>query len=82
MNWDKMSRQSAITLHQEEPALCLLCHKPFAPKSMITMLQNKLQGHSHFSDAAALNRIAMCEDCRVVDVFESMANDPEQQLKY
>ncbi len=82
MNWDKMSRQSAITLHQEEPALCLRCHKPFAPKSMITMLQNKLQGHSHFSDAAALNRIAMCEDCRVVDVFESMANDPEQQLKY
>jgi len=82
MNWDKMSRQSAITLHQEDPALCLRCQKPFAPKSMIAMLQNKLQGHSQFSDAAALNRIAMCEDCRVVDVFESMANDPEQQLKY
>lgn len=82
MNWDKTSRQSAMTLHQEEPALCLRCHKPFAPKSMITMLQDKLQGHSQFSDAAALNRIAMCEDCRVVDVFESMANDPEQQLKY
>ncbi len=82
MNWDKMSRQNAVTLHQEEPALCLRCHKPFAPMSMITMLQNKLQGHSHFADAAALNRIAMCEDCRVIDVFESMANDPEQQLKY
>ncbi len=82
MNWDKVSRQTAVTLHQEEPALCLRCYKPFAPKSMITMLQNKLQGHSHFVDAASLNRIAMCEDCRVIDVFESMANDPEQQLKY
>lgn len=82
MNWDKAARQSAITLHQEEPAKCLRCHKPFAPQSMITMLQNKLQGHSHFATAEALNRIAMCEDCRVIDVFESMANDPEQQLRY
>lgn len=82
MNWDKAARQSAITLHQEEPAKCLRCHKPFAPQSMITMLQNKLQGHSHFATAEALNRIAMCEDCRVIDVFESMANDPEQQLRF
>jgi len=82
LNWDKAARQAAITLHQEEPAMCLRCHKPFAPQSMITMLQNKLQGHSHYMNQAALNRIAMCEDCRVIDVFESMANDPEQQLKY
>ncbi len=82
LNWDKEARQQARVLHQEEPAKCLRCHKPFAPQSMITMLQNKLQGHSHFSDSAALNRIAMCEDCRVIDVFESMADDPEQQLKY
>lgn len=81
-NWDKQARQSAATLHEEEPAHCLRCHKPFAPQSMITMLQNKLRGHSQFSDAAAINRIAMCEDCRVIDVFESMAENPEQQLKY
>ncbi|WP_165311389.1 4Fe-4S binding protein [Vibrio ziniensis] len=82
MNWNKVARRSAVTLHQEEPAKCLRCHKPFAPQSMITMLQNKLQGHSHFATPEALNRIAMCEDCRVIDVFESMANDPEQQLRY
>lgn len=82
MNWNKAERQAVITLHQEEPAKCLRCHKPFAPQSMIAMLQTKLQGHSHFATAEALNRIAMCEDCRVIDVFESMANDPEQQLRY
>ncbi|NOH84406.1 4Fe-4S dicluster domain-containing protein [Vibrio sp. 03-59-1] len=82
MNWDKETRQSAISLYDEPAAECLRCHKPFAPQSMITMLQDKLRGHSHFSDAASLNRIAMCEDCRVVDVFESMAEKPEDQLTY
>lgn len=82
LNWNAAQRQSAVTLHQEEPAKCLRCHKPFAPQSMITMLQNKLRGQSHFSDQASLDRIAMCEDCRVVDVFESMASDPEKQLRY
>ncbi|ELL7084720.1 4Fe-4S binding protein [Vibrio fluvialis] len=82
LNWNAAQRQSVVTLHQEVPAKCLRCHKPFAPQSMITMLQNKLRGHSHFSDQASLDRIAMCEDCRVVDVFESMASDPEKQLRY
>ncbi|EOH0514571.1 4Fe-4S binding protein [Vibrio fluvialis] len=82
LNWNAAQRQSVVTLHQEEPAKCLRCHKPFAPQSMITMLQNKLRGHSHFSDQASLDRIAMCEDCRVVDVFESMTSDPEKQMRY
>ncbi|ENM5905355.1 4Fe-4S binding protein [Vibrio mimicus] len=82
LNWNKAARQGVVTLHQEEPAKCLRCHKPFAPQSMITMLQTKLRGHSHFATPEALNRIAMCEDCRVVDMFEAMAHDPEQQLKY
>ncbi len=82
MNWDSQTRQNAVVLHEEKAAECIRCHKPFAPQSMIDMLQDKLRGHSHFSDEAAINRIAMCEDCRVVDMFESMAQDPMQQLKY
>ncbi|KGY11216.1 (Fe-S)-binding protein [Vibrio tubiashii] len=82
MNWDKQQRQQAQVIHQEKAAECIRCHKPFAPQSMIDMLQNKLRGHSHFTDDAALNRIAMCEDCRVVDMFESMAEDPTKQLNY
>ncbi|MEZ9902351.1 (Fe-S)-binding protein [Vibrio breoganii] len=82
MNWDQEQRTNVTVLHQDEPALCLRCQKPFAPKSMITMLQGKLKGHSHFSDDNAIRRIAMCEDCRVADVFEEMAKDPTKQLKY
>ncbi|MGF1909683.1 4Fe-4S binding protein [Vibrio kasasachensis] len=82
MIWDKEARQSARVIHQEKAAECVRCHKPFAPQSMIDMLQTKLRGHSHFSDDAAVNRIAMCEDCRVIDMFEALADDPMKQLKY
>ncbi|MGF1754961.1 4Fe-4S binding protein [Vibrio makurazakiensis] len=82
MNWDKSSRIEAVTLHEEAAAECLRCKKPFAPQSMISMLQEKLRSHSHFADEMSINRIAMCEDCRVVDIFEAMAEQPEQQLKY
>lgn len=82
MNWDKASRQAETVIHQEKAAECVRCHKPFAPQSMIDMLQDKLRGHSHFANEAALNRIAMCEDCRVVDMFEAMADDPTKQLNY
>ncbi|WP_070971503.1 4Fe-4S dicluster domain-containing protein [Vibrio sonorensis] len=80
-NWNHEERSTPKTLHQEEAAKCIRCHKPFAPKSMITMLQNKLRGHSHFSDQAAFSRLEMCEDCRVVDMFEAFDQDPTKQLK-
>ncbi|QIA65665.1 4Fe-4S dicluster domain-containing protein [Vibrio astriarenae] len=82
MNWEQKARQNPVVIHEEKATECIRCQKPFAPQSMIDMLQNKLRNHSHFTDEAALNRIAMCEDCRVIDVFESMAKDPAQQLKY
>ncbi|MCK6264983.1 4Fe-4S binding protein [Vibrio sp. ZSDE26] len=82
INWNQAERSEAQVLHQEKAAECLRCNKPFAPQSMITMLQGKLRGHSQFSDEAAINRIAMCEDCRVRDVFETMSEDPTEQLKY
>ncbi|OEF05612.1 4Fe-4S binding protein [Vibrio genomosp. F10] len=82
INWDSEQRNKAIVLHHEKPAECLRCSKPFAPQSMITMLQDRLRGHSMFADDVAINRIAMCEDCRVKDVFEAMADDPTKQLTY
>ncbi len=81
INWIKAERQQAVVLYEEQAAHCLRCQKPFAPQSMIDKLQNQLRGHSHFADEEALNRIAMCEDCRVVDIFETIAADPMQQLK-
>ncbi|MGB2078548.1 MAG: 4Fe-4S binding protein [Vibrio sp.] len=79
MNWQAQTRQSAQVLHQEKPALCLRCDKPFAPASMIDMLQQKLAANPHFSNQTALRRIAMCEDCRVKDRMQEMIDHPEQQ---
>ncbi|MBD1556864.1 4Fe-4S binding protein [Vibrio sp. S9_S30] len=79
-NWDSEQRKQVQVIHQEKAAECLRCSKPFAPQSMIDMLQDKLRGHPQFSDELAINRIAMCEDCRVVDMFSDLVNHPEKQL--
>ncbi|MCW8327972.1 4Fe-4S binding protein [Photobacterium sp. SDRW27] len=79
-NWDKEARQAAQVVHEEEAACCTSCGKPFAPASMVKMLTEKLQGHSQFQ-GDAIRRLAMCEDCRVRDVFSKIENDPESQLR-
>lgn len=79
-NWDSASRKADLTLHQEEAAHCLCCGKAFAPASMIQMLQDKLRGHSHFMSEDKLRRIAMCEDCRVRDLFTDLSVNPMKQL--
>lgn len=80
LNWDKATRQEVRVIHEEEAACCTSCGKPFAPASMVKMLTEKLQGHSHFQ-GDAIRRLAMCEDCRVRDVFSKIENDPESQLR-
>ncbi|MGV3000963.1 4Fe-4S dicluster domain-containing protein [Vibrio sp. E150_018] len=79
-NWNKQQRTQDMTLHQEPAAHCLSCGKPFAPASMIEMLQDKLRGHSHFASEEKLRRIAMCEDCRVRDLFSDLTANPVKQL--
>ncbi|CZF77653.1 4Fe-4S binding protein [Grimontia marina] len=80
-NWDTETRQQRETLHEEEAAKCTSCGKPFAPVSMVNMLIEKLQNHSHF-EGDAIKRLSMCEDCRVRDIVaETMINNPEKQMK-
>ncbi|WP_421231601.1 4Fe-4S dicluster domain-containing protein [Aeromonas sp. 603079] len=74
------ARRTVQSLKTEEAACCILCGKPFAPASMIRRIQQKLAGHSHFQNEAA-QRLLMCEDCRVKDVFAALAADPVSQLK-
>ncbi|MEZ7009295.1 4Fe-4S binding protein [Aeromonas sp. S13(2024)] len=73
-------RRAVQSLKAEEAACCIRCSKPFAPASMIRRIQQKLAGHSHFQNEAA-QRLLMCEDCRVKDVFAALAADPVSQLK-
>lgn len=74
------ARRAVQSLKAEEAACCIRCGKPFAPASMIRRIQQKLAGHSHFQNEAA-QRLLMCEDCRVKDVFAELAADPAAQLK-
>lgn len=74
------ARRAVQSLKAEEAACCIRCSKPFAPASMIRRIQQKLAGHSHFQNEAA-QRLLMCEDCRVQDVFAALAADPVSQLK-
>ncbi len=66
---------SKITLKEEEPFGCIRCGKPFATRSTIDHLVEKLAGHSMFAAPGRLEIIKMCEDCRVIAQFET-SDDP------
>ena len=62
--------RSAKIVKEEDPFECVKCGKPFGVKSSISKMVEQLSGHSMFSDENALDRIKMCPDCRVVDIFD------------
>ncbi|PRY64167.1 4Fe-4S dicluster protein [Vreelandella songnenensis] len=66
--------------HEEAPFECIRCAKPFATVSTVAMMKQKLANHPYFA-GEALARLEMCEDCRVKDVWLTMARDPNAQLK-
>jgi len=56
-------------LHEEAIFNCISCDKPFATKKMIDTMTEKLKGHAMFQ-GEALERLKMCEDCRVKAMFK------------
>ncbi len=70
---DPAERRRAVVLNQEQPFLCVRCSKPFATQSVIDRMISKLSGHSMFQDAASVNRLRMCGDCRVIDMMKDDA---------
>lgn len=54
----------------EEPFECIRCGKAFGAKSTIEHMVTKLEGHAMFADNEALNRLKMCEDCRIIAMME------------
>lgn len=57
-------------LKEEEPYPCVRCGKPFASKSAIERMVERMSGHSMFAEPGRLDLIRMCEDCRVVAQYE------------
>ncbi|MDP1532666.1 MAG: 4Fe-4S binding protein, partial [Rubrivivax sp.] len=64
------ARKAARVLHEVEPFLCVRCSKPFGTLQAIENILGKLAGHAAFQGAAA-ERLKMCSDCRVVDMYSN-----------
>ncbi|MCW5662238.1 MAG: 4Fe-4S binding protein [Piscinibacter sp.] len=64
------ARKQARVLHEAEPYRCVKCGKPFGTLKAIEAMIGKLAGHAAFQGAAA-ERLKMCSDCRVVDIFSN-----------
>lgn len=79
INLDKESRRARKTLKEEAPFECIRCGAPFATQSMVHRMLEMVGAHSAFS--ANIERLKMCGDCRVKDMFEDILEDPEKQLK-
>lgn len=63
--------KAATTLHEATPFNCVRCGTPFGTKQMVENMMGKLGAHSMFAGGAALRRLQMCGDCRVVDMMDS-----------
>ena len=84
INFAGTAREAAVVV-EEEPFACTRCGKPFGVRSSIERMVEKLAGHPMFAgDPAALDRIRMCEDCRVTVQFEQvnpMASRPRPETR-
>ncbi|MEE8500878.1 MAG: 4Fe-4S binding protein [Kiloniellales bacterium] len=75
LNFTEAAR-SPVTKNQQEPFHCIRCGKPFGVQSTIERIADQLAGkHAMFADPDQIERIRMCDDCRVVVQFEA-PDDP------
>jgi ferredoxin len=61
------ARKASRVLHEAEPFRCIRCGKPFGTALAIDNMLIKLAGHAAFQ-GAAVDRLKMCSDCRVIDI--------------
>ncbi len=75
--YDKTQRQTPRVLYEEQPFLCIECGKAFASQSVIKQMTSRLKKHAMFQ-GEALQRIQMCEDCRVRDIYAAEMKQRKQ----
>lgn len=63
-------RREAVVINEMQPYACVRCAKPFGTLKAIETMLGRLAGHSMFQ-GAALERLKMCGDCRVIDIYSS-----------
>jgi ferredoxin len=70
MIFDREKRNQSRVLNQDTPFACISCGKPFAPSSIIRKMTLTLKDHYMFGSERAMNRLKMCDDCRVADIVQ------------
>jgi ferredoxin len=63
-------RKQLRVLNEAQPYQCIRCSKPFGTLKAIEVMLGKLAGHAMFQ-GPALERLKMCSDCRVVDIYSN-----------
>lgn len=63
-------RKQLRVLNEAQPYHCIRCAKPFGTLKGIEVMLGKLSGHAMFQ-GEALERLKMCGDCRVVDLYSN-----------
>jgi ferredoxin len=63
-------RGQSRVLNEQPPYVCIRCSKPFGTLKAIEAMLGKLSGHAMFQ-GEALNRLKMCGDCRVIDIYSN-----------
>ncbi|WP_415881335.1 4Fe-4S binding protein [Neptuniibacter sp. QD34_54] len=76
----KAERAIPVQIHTDEAFECISCGKPFAPKRTVDKMIEKLSSHRFFQ-GDAIQRLKMCEDCRVNDIYTDLTANPEKQLE-
>ena len=66
-------RKQARVVNAAQPWGCIRCGKPFGTVQAIEAMLGRLAGHAMFQ-GAALERLKMCADCRVIDIY----TDPQE----
>jgi ferredoxin len=62
------TRKQPQVINEMKPYGCIRCGKPFGTLKAVEAMIGRLAGHSMFQGAAA-ERLKMCGDCRVVDLY-------------
>jgi ferredoxin len=66
--------RQTVVVKEEEPFECIRCGAPFGTRASVERIYDQLASkHSMFKDPKTMERIKMCNDCRVIDQFA----DPE-----
>ena len=63
------ARMRSRVLNEEEPFACIRGGKPFATRSVMDRMSERLRDHPMFQKPGSLERLQMCDDCRVKDMF-------------